>query len=154
MRAHRLPDGPSAVYAVDPVGKPRMSQRDRWKRRPVVERYWAFRDQVRLMGIQVPPAGAHVTFVIPMPRSWSKRRRAEMAWQPHQQTPDADNLLKGLLDAVYDNDAGVWDARVTKVWGEQGMVIVSDGDPQLVRSGIQKCFISRQMMASMAMRPA
>lgn len=129
MRSYRLPDGPSCVYAIEPMGKPRMTQRDRWKGRPAVLRYHAFRDQVRLMGVQVPEAGAHVTFVLPMPKSWSKRKRAEMVWQPHQQKPDADNLLKALLDAVYADDAGVWDTRVTKVWGEYGMVVVGSMDP-------------------------
>lgn len=114
------------AYNINPVGKPRMTQRDRWARRPAVLRYRAFCDECRLRRVSLPAAGAHVTFVIPMPRSWSKKRRAAMAGQPHQQKPDADNLTKALMDAVHADDAHVWDLRVTKVWGEYGQIIVEE----------------------------
>ena len=125
-RTHRLPDGPSGVYAIEPMGAPRMTQRDRWKRRPVVERYFAFRDQVRKNQVRIPSAGAHVTFVLPMPPSWSAKRRASHVWKPHQQRPDVDNLAKALLDAVFAEDCQVHDLRITKLWGEHGMIIVSE----------------------------
>lgn len=125
IRQHALPDGHSAVYDIVPVGKPRMTQRDRWKGRPVVKRYHAFCDQVRAMGVSVPEAHGHITFVLPMPKSWPARKRQAMAWQPHQQRPDSDNLVKALLDAVFDEDAHVWDFRVTKLWGDHGMIIIA-----------------------------
>lgn len=111
-------------YPITPMGKPRMTQRDKWAKRPVVERYFAFRDEVRLRKVSLPEGGAHVTFVLPMPKSWSKKRREQMRGQPHQQKPDVDNLAKGLMDAVFADDCRVWDARWSKVWGEQGEIIV------------------------------
>lgn len=123
----RFPDGPAAVYLIDPMGAPRMTQRDRWKKRPVVERYHAFRDAVRHNRVRIPEAGAHITFVIPMPDSWSKARRKANIWQPHQQRPDVDNLAKALLDAVYAEDCRVHDLRVSKIWGDYGMIVVSEG---------------------------
>lgn len=111
-------------YRITPVGKPRQTQRDRWKQRPAVMRYRAFRDQVRALGVTVPPDGAHITFVIPMPPSWPKWKRRQYSGQPHRQKPDKDNLEKALLDAIYDDDAHVWDSRVSKVWGEEGAIIV------------------------------
>ncbi len=54
-------------YIITPVGKPRMTRRDKWKQRPPVMRYRMFCDEARLHGIQVPESGAHITFVLPMP---------------------------------------------------------------------------------------
>lgn len=102
-----------------------MTQVDRWKHRPVVDRYLAFKDECALSRVEVPESGAHVVFVLPMPKSWSKRERERMFGTPHLQTPDVDNLLKGLLDAIYENDSMVWDIRVTKKWGNIGEIIIT-----------------------------
>lgn len=113
-------------YDIVPIPKPRMTRRDTWAKRPAVLRYRAFKDEVRLKGLTLPEFGYHVTFVIPMPKSWSKKKRAEMNGKPHQQTPDKDNLEKALLDALHTDDSHVWDGRVTKVWGEVGQIIVDE----------------------------
>ncbi|WP_149323844.1 MULTISPECIES: RusA family crossover junction endodeoxyribonuclease [Enterobacter] len=114
------------IYEITPIGKPRMTQRDRWHKRPATATYWAYKEQVRLLGIRLPESGYHVTFVIPMPKSWSKTKRAQYVGQPHQPKPDKDNLEKALLDAVFDEDSHVWDGRVTKIWGETGQIIIEE----------------------------
>ncbi|WP_313609992.1 RusA family crossover junction endodeoxyribonuclease [Atlantibacter hermannii] len=114
------------VYNIIPVGKPRMTRADKWKKRPEVLRYRAFCDHVRLLGVELPEAGAHVTFILPMPLSWSKKKRLQHDGQPHQAKPDCDNMLKALMDAIYADDAHVWDCRVTKVWGETGQIIIKE----------------------------
>ncbi|ATM78802.1 hypothetical protein CRN79_24540 [Serratia fonticola] len=114
------------TYAIVPFPKPRMTQRDRWAKRPTVLRYFAFCDEIRHNRISLPESGYHVTFVLPMPPSWSKKKRAEMAGKPHQQKPDADNLLKALMDAIYNEDCSVWDVRVTKRWGDTGAITIGE----------------------------
>ena len=37
-------------YPIIPLGKPRMTQRDKWAKRPAVLRYRAFKDECRLHG--------------------------------------------------------------------------------------------------------
>lgn len=113
------------VYEITPIAKPRMTRSDKWKLRPVVLKYRAFKDEVRLRRVQLNEAGDHVTYVIPMPKSWTKKKRAEMQGQPHQQKPDVDNLTKALLDALYGDDSHVWDIRTTKLWGETGQIRIS-----------------------------
>ncbi|GAP76973.1 endodeoxyribonuclease RusA [Pseudoalteromonas sp. SW0106-04] len=103
-----------------------MSQRDKWKKRPVVVRYFAYKDQCRLQGVALPTHGYHITFVLPMPKSWSKKKRMNMLGQPHLNKPDKDNLEKALLDAIFEEDSVVWDGRVTKLWGEEGQIIVGE----------------------------
>jgi len=99
-----------------------MTQRDKFRQRPEVMRYRAFKDEVRLRGVSIPESGCRITFVIPMPESWSKKKRAELIGRPHQQKPDVDNLHKALMDAVFDDDSAVWDARITKIWGDKGQI--------------------------------
>ena len=111
-------------YLITPTSKPRMTQRDKWKKRPCVQRYFAFRDEVKLNKVRVPSNSGHIIFVMPMPQSWSKKKRKAMYGQPHQQRPDKDNLEKALLDAVYDEDAVVWDGRTSKIWGQDGQIII------------------------------
>lgn len=72
------------VYDITPIGKPRMTQRDKWQKRPPVLRYRAFCDEVRLNHVSLPESGYHVTFILPMPASWSRKRRAEMCGKEYK----------------------------------------------------------------------
>lgn len=38
----------------NPVPAPRMSQRDKWKKRPAVMKYWAWRDRIRWTWMELP----------------------------------------------------------------------------------------------------
>ena len=112
------------IYPIIPVAKPWQTAADRWKQRPAVLRYRAFADEVRAAGVKVPESGATVIFRLPMPTSWSMKKRQKMNGMPHKQKPDADNLLKSVLDAVYASDAHVWDIRVIKLWADEGSIEV------------------------------
>ncbi|POP41757.1 RusA family crossover junction endodeoxyribonuclease [Superficieibacter electus] len=116
------------IFNIIPMGKPRMTRADKWKKRDVVLRYRAFCDEVRLNGLVMPETGGHITFVIPMPASWSQKKRAAMKGQAHQQKPDADNMLKALMDALFTDDAHIWAVRVTKRWGETGQILISTNE--------------------------
>ncbi len=111
-------------YDIVPCAKPRMTQRDKFARRPCVVKYWAFKDECRLKGVYVPTCGAHIKFTIPMPPSWPKKKKKIYDGAPHTDKPDIDNLLKAILDAVYVDDSIVHDIRVSKWWGAEGQIIV------------------------------
>ena len=110
---------------VDPIGKPRMTQRDRWKKRPCVMRYFAAKDIVKSHRIEVDWNNTfELTFYIPMPKSWSKKRRKEMLGKPHQQKPDIDNLQKFLFDSLLEDDSIIWSLKVEKYWAEKGKIVI------------------------------
>jgi len=93
-------------------------------------RYRSFKDECRHAGVEVPESGCHVIFILPMPKSWSDKKKKELDGKPHQQTPDVDNLLKSLLDAIYTDDCGVWAVMVEKRWGRSGKIQIKyDGRP-------------------------
>lgn len=116
------------TFFIDPVPKPRMTQRDKWAERPVVTHYFAFCDLMRLFAnknkFEMPASGAHLIFHIPMPKSWSDKKKELMLGKPHQQKPDIDNLEKAVLDALCKDDSYIWDLRKTKVWATAGKIVV------------------------------
>lgn len=108
---------------VNPMGKPRMTQRDKWKQRPAVERYHEFKDTVRA---QLPPgftlpAQFNITFFIGMPRSWSNKQRSAKVGSFHDGKPDIDNLLKAFMD-VFPEDKHVGSVMAEKYWSETGSI--------------------------------
>jgi Holliday junction resolvase RusA-like endonuclease len=119
------------IIAVEPMGAPRMTQRDRWKERAVVERYKKFKDTVRdaLPADYRPGTVLKIEFHIAMPKSYSKKKRAELAGQYHQQKPDNDNMQKAFLDIWkrdrFGKETG-WDDSVVaiihagKYWCSEG----------------------------------
>lgn len=110
-----------------PVPKPRMTQSDRWRSRPCTARYWAYKDELKLLwGNRELPSTYWAVFVVPMPKSWSKKKQAEMNGKPHRPKPDADNLGKGFQDALWDDDSVIWDVRFTKFWGETGSIEIRE----------------------------
>jgi hypothetical protein len=108
-----------------------MTQRDRWAKRPSVLRYWAFCEELRLkLPRDFDFNHCSITFGIPMPKSWSKKKKLEMDSQPHTQTPDLDNLIKSLLDAHLKDDSGIHALqKVNKVWTREGLIrVITDRD--------------------------
>lgn len=116
------------IYDIVPIPKPRMTQRDKWQQRDCVMKYRAFKDECRMFDVVIPEAGSQVIFVLPMPKSWSKKKKDDMDGKPHRAKKDVDNLLKALLDAVFPDDSSVWDIRITKRWGESGKIIILGAD--------------------------
>ena len=107
-------------YNITPVAKPRMTQRDkRLPKRACVAKYHAFCDELRANKVELAD-NIYVIFYLPMPKSWSKKKRADMLARPHQQVPDLDNCIKSLLDGVLVDDSHVWAIRARKFWANEG----------------------------------
>lgn len=113
---------------VTPTPKPRQTRADVWKQRPAVMRYRAFADQLRREAkrtklLSLPANGMDIYFYMPMPASWSEKKRRKMGHTPHQQKPDIDNLLKAVFDALCEDDCHIWSlSRVEKRWAEEGVI--------------------------------
>ena len=116
------------IYNITPVAKPRMTQRDKWlkPRRPAVQKYYDFKMQCLLEKVELPEDGGHVIFHLPMPKSWTKKKKAEMCGKRHKSRPDLDNLLKSLSDSVYGEDSIISDVRITKIWSHKGQIQIFD----------------------------
>lgn len=116
-------------FFIDPIGKPRMTQRDKWKQRPIVMRYRAFCDKFResLSAHRISlPDVFEIRFTIEMPASWSQKKRLAMCGRPHQSRPDLDNMLKAVCDAASKEDSTIHRVLASKVWGKCGMIEIGE----------------------------
>lgn len=112
-------------YPISPIPAPRMTRSDKWKKRPCVLRFFAFRDEVRARKVGIT-AASKVIFNIEMPASWSKQRRVEWDGLPHMNKPDIDNLIKALLDSVFEDDAHIWAVSAEKRWAITPSIVVCE----------------------------
>lgn len=101
------------------MGKPRMTQRDKWQKRPVVLRYREYCDRIRA-AVKLDPAwdcyAVEVAAYLPMPKSWSKKERAAKLGQIMRAKPDWDNIGKSVGDALFKEDSLLAGGTVWKFW--------------------------------------
>lgn len=118
------PNKISFVVMGEPMGKPRMTQRDVWKKRPVVLRYRDYCDRIkeavpnRVLDVDV--YAIMVTAFVPMPKSWSKKKKAALLGTICRSKPDWDNIGKAVCDALLKEDSGIADGRARKFWCAEG----------------------------------
>ena len=73
-----------------------------------------------------------IEFRIPIPQSYSKKKKAELEWTPHNKKPDLDNLVKAVLDALngvaFEDDSLISDINASKTYAEEpGVYIMVHG---------------------------
>mgnify|MGYP003402255683 FL=1 len=127
-------------YAFDvvPMGKPRMTQSDKWKtdpnhpdpnkrKREVVHRYHQLqniiREQADKMGFVLKKTFEAVFFV-PIPESFSGKKKKELVGMPCEERPDIDNYVKFFLDTMAKEDKSVWYIKAEKRWAYYGSIII------------------------------
>lgn len=106
---------------IEPMGKPRQTQSDRWKQRDCVMRYRAYADKLRAACTTLTlkyPYRVSWTAYFTMPESWSKKKQALLKGEYHQSKPDRDNVDKGILDALFETDQCVAEGLLTKRWDD------------------------------------
>jgi len=117
------------IFKIDPIGKPRMTQRDKWIKRPNVQKYWDFKDYLCLQAKKEKfelKDNMNYLFYISMPKSWSKKKRKEMQGKKHKQKPDLDNILKAVWDSLLQDDSVISSVgSVCKFWGEDGIIVIN-----------------------------
>lgn len=123
------------TYNITPIAAPRMTRSDKWRKknhpnpkweiRACVEKYWNFKDKVKELGINVENRN-HVSFYIPMPKSWNDKKKERINGKPHEQRPDVDNLTKALLDSIFKEDSHIYDIRISKHWSYEGKITIEE----------------------------
>lgn len=127
-------------YAFDvvPMGKPRMTQSDKWKidpnhpdplkrKREVVHRYHQLQNSIREQAEKmkfVLGKTFEAVFFIPMPNGWSKEKKDKLVGMPCEDKPDVDNILKLIMDTFVKDDKLVWSVKAEKRWAYYGSIII------------------------------
>lgn len=126
------------MFDVIPMGAPRLTQSDRWKTNPnhpdplkrqrkVVTQYWAFKTLLQLQANQLQFELGNVLdalYLMPMPNSWSNKKKERMNGLPCEVKPDTDNITKGVKDTLRKNDSDIWYEKAEKRWAYHGSIII------------------------------
>lgn len=106
-------------------GCPHCLSQENLNRKKRLERYNDYKDDLRGLakkaGFEMPVAGWALYFYIPMPKSWSKKKKELMKGQLHLQKPDIDNFEKGFYDAL-----SVVDEQIAQLSGHGKFWIAED----------------------------
>ena len=106
-----------------------MTRADTWKKRPCVVKYWAYKDELRRLikknNIEIGKE-IYVEFYMEMPKSWSKKKKLLLNNKPHEQRPDIDNLVKGLMDSLFKEDSHVHTVCAKKIWRDNPGICFMD----------------------------
>lgn len=74
------------------------------------------------------PLYLELSFLMPIPKSTSKKKRVELLGSPHIVKPDCDNLAKFTLDVmsdiVYTDDSCVFDLKINKTYSDDPKTII------------------------------
>lgn len=126
------------LFDVIPIGAPRMTQSDKWKTNPnhidpnkrqraVVTNYFAFKNtllwQAKEMNFELGQI-LDAVYLIPMPNSWSEKKKERMNGLPCEVKPDTDNITKGVKDTFRKNDSDIWYEKAQKHWAYKGSIIL------------------------------
>ena len=126
------------LFDVVPMGAVRMSQSDRWKlnpnhhnilqrQRPEVTRYFSFKRTIKDQAAKmkyVQENTLEIVFLVPMPNSWSKKKKEKENRMPVKTRPDIDNYVKAFLDALLVEDGHIWKIIAEKRYAFKGSIIV------------------------------
>jgi len=109
-----------------PMPKPRATIADKWKKRPAILKYRAFKDEIRLKA-QIANFVLGEKFVavfeIPMAPSWAKGKKEKMNGKPHRNLGDLDNFCKSIMDSLLpDQDSHVHCFFAAKFWSYEGRI--------------------------------
>ena len=126
------------LFDVIPQGKPRMTRQDKWRTNPnhadpnrrqrkCVTEYWNYKNKILW---QAKPLGFEMydflvaVYILPMPNSWSAKKKERENGLPCRVKPDTDNITKGLKDIFNINDSHVWWEKAEKRWGYFGSILL------------------------------
>lgn len=126
------------IFDVIPMGAVRMTKSDVWKTNPnhidpmrrqrtAVTKYFAFKTLLQTQANQlkyVLGKTIDAVYLVPMPDSWSKKKKESMNGMPCLTKPDTDNITKAVKDTLKKDDSDVWWEKAEKRWAYKGSIII------------------------------
>ena len=126
------------LFDVIPVGAVRMTQSDKWKTNPFhidpkkqqrksVTKYFEFKNKIQAQSLEMNYQLQNIldiVFLVPMPFTWSEKKKVKNNKKPCKVRPDIDNYVKAFMDAFAIDDAFVWKIIAEKRYSFKGSVLV------------------------------
>ncbi|MGM7634197.1 RusA family crossover junction endodeoxyribonuclease [Bacillus sp. Hm123] len=138
-------------FPVEPMGAVRMTKRGKYVS-DSAKRYLAYKAHLQWLTKQqingeFYSAGAlqvNILFIMPIPESWSMKKKREAVGQYHVKKPDADNLVKGVFDSLnkfaWTDDNQVAKVIAEKVYGEYPGINVVIKQLKAKEGGEEECY--------------
>ncbi|MBL5767998.1 RusA family crossover junction endodeoxyribonuclease [Heyndrickxia sporothermodurans] len=108
-----------------PMGAVRTTQKQKFVDERA-KRYFTYKQHIALLAkqhIKMPSANpilADITFYMPIPNSWSQKKKERYNGAIHKSKPDIDNLIKGLFDSLnkiaWKDDNQVYEVHSKKIY--------------------------------------
>jgi Holliday junction resolvase RusA-like endonuclease len=127
--------------------KPESKQRPRFgargkvynpQRKKALGYKWEAARQMRLQDSESTlesPVCVNMVFHMPMPKSWSQKRKKEQFGKPMTSKPDIDNMQKFVLDILngiaYQDDRYVTSGYFEKIWDYEGKAQISVNEQEM-----------------------
>ena len=126
------------LFNVIPIGAVRMTQSDKWKtnanhvdpkkrQRESVRQYFEFKTAIRTQAEQMNYVLSEVldiVFLVPMPFTWSEKKKVKYNKTKVNKRPDLDNYIKAFIDALSIEDGFVWKIQAEKRYAFNGSILV------------------------------
>ena len=126
------------LFDLIPIGAVRMTQSDKWKLNPnhrdpakrqreVVTRYFDFKDKIKAQTkeMEFKLSGVlEIVFLVPMPFTWSEKKKKLLNKTAVLTRPDIDNYVKSFMDALESEDGFVWKIIAEKRYAFKGSILV------------------------------
>lgn len=88
--------------------------------------------QRKMLPILKGPLNIRLEFHMPIPQSWSKTKQQAVAYQPHYNKPDLDNMIKFFCDAaigvLYDDDKQIATLFASKIYSPSPKTVIQITD--------------------------
>ena len=113
-----------------PASRPRVTRYATFYSKAYTEFRKDFKELVEAKRVLMVEGALSMTMLltVKMPKSWTKKKKAEHKGTYHTQTPDSDNYAKAIMDSLngyyYADDAQVSVMTVVKKWGDNGSIQV------------------------------
>ena len=118
------------ICKIDIMAKPRMTRRDKWPPpRKCVAKYWKFKDELTACAEKegfVLGDRVYMEFHLPMPKSWSKKKKLDLVGEPNLARPDLDNMIKSVGDCLKKDDQTIHEIIAKKFWSEESTLILKN----------------------------
>lgn len=108
------------IFLIKAIPKPRMTQRDKWAKRPIVVKYFSYKDSLNSLALKndfkLPDTNCKIDFLF-------KAKSAKLIGMPHKKKPDIDNLLKAVFDCLKKHDQTIYNISASKYYSNDDMII-------------------------------
>ena len=112
---------------VQPMSAPRLTHQRRHTAR--AKRYYAYKKTLKMfckVNSFVLSEKVKITFYMQIPKSITKKEKAKRLGNPHTQRPDLDNLVKGVWDALAEEDGYIHTLQCSKLWSKTGKIVIEN----------------------------